>query len=72
MFLPMAKRKMRKVTVLLPDELIRRATRVSRVGLTPTIREGLEVIAAREAYDHLRSLKGKFEFGLSLEELRED
>jgi hypothetical protein len=67
-----AKRKLRKVTVQLPDDLIRRATRASKRGLTPTLREALEVFAAREAFDHLRSLKGQFEFGMPLQELRED
>lgn len=66
----MAKTKMRKLTVLVPDDLVRRATRASKQGITPTVRRGLQIVAAQEAYERLRKLRGKVKFGLSWQELR--
>ena len=63
---------MKKLTIMVPEDLLRRARRATKTGATPTVRKGLELLAAREAYEHLRSLRGRFKFGLSLEELRED
>ena len=68
----MAKERLKKVTVLLPEDLLRKARRVSRSGITPTIRKSLQVYAARDAYEGLRKLRGKVKFGLSWEKLRGD
>ena len=40
--------------------------------MTATIRHGLELVAASEAYDKLRALRGKVSFSLDLKKLRED
>lgn len=53
---------MRKVTVVLPKDLVERATQASGVGLTPTIRKGLEAIAASNAYEGLQRLRGKVHY----------
>jgi hypothetical protein len=66
------KEEMRKVTVMLPRELVERAKRVSGLGITPAIRTGLEAIAATEAYETLRKFRGKVKFSISLKELRAD
>jgi hypothetical protein len=66
------KPEMQKVTVMLPRDLVERAKRVSGLGLTPAIRRGLEAVAATEAYEALRRLRGKVKFSLSLKELRGD
>ncbi len=66
------KQEMQKVTVMLPRDLVERAKRVSGLGLTPAIRKGLEAIAATEAYETLRKLRGKERFSISLKELRGD
>jgi hypothetical protein len=63
---------LRKVTVLLPADLVKRATKATGQGLTPTIRKGLESIAAGEASDGLRRLRGKVKLSLNVEELRQD
>jgi hypothetical protein len=63
---------LRKVTVVLPDDLVNRARRASGLGLAPTIRQGLELVAAREAYTGLRRLRGKLKLKLDLARLRED
>jgi hypothetical protein len=69
---PNGKKEMRKVTVMLPRDLVERAKRVSGLGLTPAIRQGLEAIAAAEAYEGLRRLRGKVKFSINLKELRAD
>jgi hypothetical protein len=64
--------KSRKVTVVLPEELLRRAQHVSAEGVTATIRRGLELVAAQQAYDRVLALRGKLDLGLDLRALRED
>jgi predicted transcriptional regulator len=60
----------RKVTVELPDELLRRAQRTTGAGITATIRRGLELVAAGRAYEELRQLRGKVALSIDLEKLR--
>jgi hypothetical protein len=62
----------RKITVIVPDELLKRARRASGLGLAPTVRQGLELVATREAYAGLRKRRGKVKLGLDLDRLRED
>ena len=64
--------KAKKVTIEVPEELLDRATAVSGQGITPTIRRGLELVAASGAYAKLRYLKGKVQFSIRLSELRKD
>jgi hypothetical protein len=63
---------LRKVTVLLPADLVKHATEATGLGLTPTIRKGLESIAAGQAFDGLRRLRGKLKLSLDVGELRQD
>lgn len=62
----------RKVTVELPADLVRRAQKSSGEGLTSTIRRGLELIAAGRAYRDLRRLKGRVPLSIDVATLRED
>jgi len=62
----------RKVTVEVPEDLLRRAQKSTGKGITATIRTGLELVAAARAYENLRRLRGKVSFTLDLAELRED
>ncbi len=64
--------KLQKVTVQLPTELLERAQRACDDGVTATIRRGLELIAAKDAYEGVRKLRGKLSLGLDLDALRED
>jgi len=66
----MAKDRMKKLTVLVPENLLRKATEATRVGATPTVRMGLKLLAARRAYDRLLDLQGKVRFSLSWQEMR--
>jgi hypothetical protein len=67
---PVKKQEMQKVTVMLPRDLVERAKRASGLGVTPAIRKGLEAVAATEAYEALRKLRGKVKFSIDLNELR--
>lgn len=64
--------KVKKITLEVPEVLLRQATKASGQGITATIRRGLELVAANAAYAQLRVLKGKVRFGLSLSDLREE
>jgi hypothetical protein len=62
----------RKVTLLLPGDLLDKATAATGKGITPTIREGLRLVSASEAFARLRALRGKVKLSLDLTTLRED
>ncbi len=64
--------KLKKLTLQVPDELLTRATEATGEGITPTIRRGLELVAASGAYRNLRSLKGKIKLQVDLAKLRGD
>lgn len=61
-----------KITVEVPKDLLRRARDYTGRGITPTIRQGLELIAASHAYEELLKLKGRVKVTTSLRVLRED
>jgi len=63
---------MRKLTILIPEKLLAKARRVSKSGITPTVRKGLELLAATEAYERLLKMRGKVKFGLTWQEMRGD
>jgi hypothetical protein len=58
----MQKQELRKVTVMLPKDLLDRAIKASGQGITPTIRKGLETITAAGAYEGLLRMRGKVTF----------
>ncbi len=62
----------KKVTVHVPADLLARALEATGTGITPTIRRGLELVAAGQAYEKLRRMRGKATFTMDLAELRED
>lgn len=62
----------RKITVVVPEDLVRRAKQATGLGLAPTVRKGLELVAARQAYSELRKLRGKVKLAIDLDALRED
>jgi hypothetical protein len=63
---------LKKVTVMLPADLLARATTATGKGITPTIREGLESVAAANSYEALRRLRGKVKLSINVDELRRD
>ena len=62
----------KKITVHVPAELLEEAQRETGEGITETVRQGLRLVAAREAYRRLRKLRGRVEISIDLDELRED
>jgi hypothetical protein len=62
----------RKITVHVPSELLLKAQRTTKAGITSTVRLGLELVAAGEAHRKLRALRGKVKVGLDLDALRVD
>jgi hypothetical protein len=64
--------KARKITVEVPEGLLKKAQRASGTGVTQTIRAGLQLLAASEAYARLLQFRGKVRFSRTVEELKED
>lgn len=62
----------RKITVEIPEQLLKRAQKQSGEGVTGTVRRGLELLAAAGAYDHLAALRAKVRFSIDLETMRDD
>lgn len=57
----------KKITVMLPEDLLDRAMKASGEGITPTLRKGLELVAAKNVYKELLKLKGKYRDGLAID-----
>jgi len=68
----MAKVTMRKLTVIVPEDLLQKAIRATKTGATPTVRMGLKLLAARDASARLRRLRGKVKLGTPWQHIRGD
>ena len=62
----------RKITVEVPAGLLEKAQRASGGGITETVRTGLQLVAASQAYERLRQLRGKVRFTRTFAELKAD
>ncbi len=62
----------RKITVEISSELLDKAQRASGDGITQTVRTGLQLVAASQAYARLRQLRGKVRFSRTMAELKAD
>ena len=62
----------RKITVGIPAELLAKAQKASGTGVTQTVRTGLQLLAASQAYARLRQMRGKVRFSRTLAELKAD
>lgn len=62
----------KKVTIEVPEELLEKAQQATGAGITQTVRTGLQLVAASQAYAQLRQLRGKVKFSLTLDELKDD
>jgi hypothetical protein len=62
----------RKITVEVPPDLLERAQRATGGGITQTVRTGLQLVAASDAYARLRRYRGKVRFTVSVAELKSD
>ena len=55
----------RKITVEIPIELLDKAQRATKSGITQTVKTGLQLVAASDAYEKLRQMRGKYRFSLA-------
>ena len=67
----MVKAATKRVTVNLPDALLREAERVTGLGITETLVEGLKLLAQRRAYAKALALRGKLDLRIDLDVSRE-
>jgi hypothetical protein len=68
----MARNTKTKITVHVPSVLLKQAKAATGRGITETVRDGLQLLAATNAYEGLLRLRGKVHLNLDLKELRED
>jgi hypothetical protein len=64
--------KARTITVEVSTELLERAQQASGTGITQTVRNGLQLVAASRTYARLRQLRGKVRFTRTADELKAD
>lgn len=64
---------MKKVTAFLPAQLLANCQDFTGAGVTETLRQALEEMARRRAYEGLKSLRGKVHFDpAETDEFRKD
>jgi hypothetical protein len=54
------------------SELLDKAQKAARAGVSETVRKGLELLAASDAYERLLKMRGQVKFSIDLNELRQD
>jgi hypothetical protein len=62
----------RKITIEVPPDLLDKAQKATGAGITQTVRTGLQLVAASQAYAQLRQLRGKVRFSRTLADLKTD
>jgi Arc/MetJ-type ribon-helix-helix transcriptional regulator len=63
---------LRKITVRVSDEDLRQAQELTGEGVSETVRAGLRKLAAMQAQQAFRKLRGTFQFTIDIDALRED
>ncbi len=67
----MGRKRMTKITVEVPADVLDRARRAGE-GVTEVVRSALELRAGQQAWQRLQKWSGKVTWSIDLEELRED
>lgn len=62
----------RKITVEVPPELLEKAQEATGAGVTQTVRAGLQIVAASQAYARLKQMRGKVRFSRTAAQLKAD
>jgi Arc/MetJ-type ribon-helix-helix transcriptional regulator len=62
----------KKITVDVPEDLLREAQAQTGEGISETVRRGLQLLAAAQAFRDVRSLRGKVKFSKTITELKDD
>ncbi len=65
-------RHTRKITVDVDEDLLKTAQSASRESISETVRLGLRLLAASQAFQKALLLKGKVQFSKSWQELKDD
>jgi len=61
----------RRITVTIPEKLLREATKATQKGITDTLVEGLtRVVRNARAYQRAMAMQGKVRLQVDLDELR--
>jgi|GEM_PF-2344658 len=68
----MKNQHLKKVTMELPEGLVKAALSETKQSLTETVRQGLEILVARRASKTLAGLRGKLDLKINLTDLRRD
>jgi hypothetical protein len=61
-----------KITVNVPEDLLREAQKATGEGITATVRRGLQLVASQSTSRDLRRLRGQVRFSIQFDQLRED
>jgi hypothetical protein len=62
----------RKITVHVPEDLLKSAQKSSGQGVTETVRQGLRLVAAGETFRRVAALRGTVKFSIDVRRFRED
>ncbi len=61
----------KRITANLPEDLVREATRVTGLGITETLIEGLRLVRRTAAFEKAQAMKGRLDLSIDLETSRE-
>jgi len=64
--------RLKKITVEVPADLLKKAQKATGEGVTGTVRQGLEKIVRSDVYERLIALRGKVHLTYDIDELRQD
>ena len=64
--------EVKKITIEVPSALLKKALASTGKGVTATVRTGLELLAASQAYEELGRLRGKVPFSIAWQQLRQE
>jgi hypothetical protein len=64
--------KTRKITVVVPQDVLEEARQASSAGITQTVLAGLQLVAASRTYARTLRLRGKVRFTRTLAGLKAD
>jgi hypothetical protein len=62
----------KKITIEIPEQLLEKAQEATGSGVTQTVRTGLQLVAASQAYAQLLKARGTYRFSRTLAELKDD
>lgn len=62
----------KKITVEVPEALLKAAQKETGEGISETVRRGLMLLSASKAFEDILKLKGKIKFKAGIKKLKED